>query len=512
MNVTTDDDSRIDVDTILLPHLMARVGEMEEELAVSPTGQRLGGELSAADVGHLFPDAPPAEGQGLRDVFDSFCQSLLPTMNPWNHPGFMAYFGIGATPAALLGAAIMAQLNTNAMLWRTSPGGTAIAEATANWLRQMMTLPDVFKGLFLDSASASVIHAMTAARERATDGRTRREGVGQRRLRVYVSDQTHFSVHKAAITTGIGLENVVVIPSDDEYRMNVWALEQAVTTDIAQGFTPCMVVGTVGTTSTTAVDPLPALARVAEEHGIWLHVDAAYGGMVAVVPEFRHVLAGCEAADSITVNPHKHGFVPLGCSVLFLKQREIMAEIFRQRGKYTVSRPDETVNLMDYTFGTGQPVRALPLWFEIQVEGVRGVIQRLREHMRLGRWLADAIAASGEFELLTPVTFSTICFRARPCGWGEADLRAINEELLQRFNGQRRFAISSTELRGKFALRLTIGNHRTDDKIVRTAWQALRVELRDVIRARAVAASSGDFGSRPPAWSFWARRHRGAAA
>ncbi len=498
-----------------LSGLMANLGNFANRLATDPEAVPLSPGINPGDIRRLLPAEPPQRGEALERVLERFAIELEPAINPWNHPGFLAFFGISTPPAALAGAFLEALYNSNAMLWKTSPAGTEISQVTADWVRQMIGLPDVFSGLFFESASVAVLHAMVGARERVTAMVARQRGLtDDRRLRAYVSSETHFSVTKAAIVAGIGIDNVRIIPADQALQMDVDRLECAIRNDLEAGDAPFFVVGTVGTTSTTSIDPIQRLGDLAERYGLWFHVDAAYGGMVAAVPEFRHVLAGCERADSITVNPHKHGFVPLGCSLLYVRELGHLSQIFRQRGNYTTSAATETFNIMDFTFGTGQPIRALPLWFVIMNYGSEGFVARIREHMRLGQLFRAWIEQADEFELLAPVTFSTIVFRARPADVHDEDeLRTLNESLLLAFNGSHRSVISSTQVSGRFGLRLTIGNYLTDEAVLHRSWNLLQSELHALMPAvQRETLAAGRGVAVYPAWSYWARRARRIAA
>ena len=432
------------------------------------------------DIKAQLPAAPPEQPQSMDRILADFENILLPGITHWNHPGFFAYFSITGSMPGILGELLMAALNVNAMLWKTSPAATELEDVALDWLRQMLGLPAGLDGVIMDTASISSMVAIAAARE-ALDLDVRRRGLAGRpdlpRLRLYVSDQTHSSVEKGAITLGLGQENVVKIPSDDDFRMRVDALATAVQSDIAAGYRPFFVCATVGTTSTTSIDPVPAIAAVAQKYDLWLHVDGAYGGMAAIVPEMRHVLAGAEQADSIVVNPHKWLFTPIDLSALYTRHPHILKRAFSLVPDYlrTAEGDAETVkNLMDYGVQLGRRFRALKLWLVIRTYGQEGLAARLREHIRLGQQLAGWVDESPDFERLAPTPFSTVCFRARPISVPEAELNRLNEQLMTAVNETGEIYLSHTNLGGKFTLRLAIGNIRTEERHVARAWELLQ--------------------------------------
>lgn len=443
--------------------------------------------LSRSQPGQIkarLPATPPPQAESIDQVLADFEDILLPGITHWNHPGFFAYFGITGSGPGILGELLMAALNVNAMLWRTSPAATELEEVTLDWLRQMLGLPAGLEGVIMDTASISSLVAIVAARE-AAGLEVRARGLAGRadlpRLRAYISDQTHSSVEKGAITAGIGQENVIKIPTDAAFRLQPEALRAAIEADVAAGYRPFFVCATVGTTSTTSIDPIPQMADIAAEYGLWLHVDGAYGGMAAIVPEMRHVLAGAERADSIVVNPHKWLFTPIDLSVFYTRRPQVVKQAFSLVPEYLRSAESEAKavkDYMDYGVQLGRRFRALKLWLVMRVFGQAGLVARLREHIRLGQQFAAWVDNSPAFERLAPAPFSTVCFRARPSHLDdEAALNRLNEDLLNRVNATGEIFISHTRLNGKYALRLAIGNIRSEEKHVRRAWELLQLEL-----------------------------------
>jgi aromatic-L-amino-acid/L-tryptophan decarboxylase len=445
---------------------LAEVGRCPVLPAVRP------GEIAAR-----LPAAPPRTGEPMDDVLRDFREVVLPGVTHWNHPGFMAYFAITGGGPGILGEMLSAALNVNAMVWRTGPAATELEERTLDWLRQMVGLPEGFRGTIQDTASISTLVAVAAARE-AAGLDVREEGLSGRgipRLRLYCSEEAHSSVEKAGITLGIGRAGVRRIPTDAEYRMDPGALEAAVREDLAAGVHPFCVVATVGTTSTSSIDPVPAIADVCARHGLWLHVDAAYAGPAAVAPEFRHILDGCGRADSLVLNPHKWLFVPVDCSALYTRRPEVVRRAFSLVPDYLVTpEGEEATNLMDYGPALGKRFRSLKLWMTLRWFGEEGIAARIREHVRLARGFAARVEAEDGWELLAPVPLSLVVFRHRPAGVPGARVDTLNERILERVNASGEVFLSHTRLRGCHALRLAVGNLRTTEAHLDRAWQLLR--------------------------------------
>ena len=425
-----------------------------------------------------LPDQTPDEPEPFDRILDDYDRLIVPATTHWNHPGFFAYFGITGSAPGILGEALAAALNVNAMVWKSGPAQTELEEVTLGWLREMIGLPKSFHGVINDTASSSTLYALAAAREAAGLEIRARGMAGRddlRPLRVYTSEEAHSSVDKAAITLGIGAENVVRVATDDEYRMSVDALRDAVRQDRARGLRPLAVVATVGTTGVTAVDPVPAIADICRSDDLWLHVDAAYGGSAAVVPEHRHVLDGCDRADSLVVNPHKWLFVPIDCSAAFTRHPDVMRRAFSLTPEYLETGETDGTNLMDYGVSLGRRFRALKLWFVLRYFGRTGIVAALREHIRLARWFANEVQNHRDFELLAPVPFSVVAFRFRPRETDdEHELDRLNQAILDRVNASGEIFVSHTRVAGRYAIRLAIGNLRTSETHVRRAWELFR--------------------------------------
>jgi len=440
-------------------------------------------QVEPGEVKARLPKEPPERPEPMEAVLQDVEKIIAPGLTHWNHPGFFAYFGITGSGPGILGELLSSAFNVNAMLWRTSPAATELEELVMDWLRQLLGLPPEFMGIINDSASVSSLCAIAIARE-ALGFRIREEGLAGRpdlpRLRIYTSEQAHSSIEKAAIVLGIGQAGVVKVAVDDEFRLRSEALEAAVTEDLKAGRKPFCVVATVGTTSTTSVDPVPEIADICERHKLWLHVDAAYAGAAALLSEKRWALAGCERADSIVMNPHKWLFVPLDCSAFYCRHPGVMKQAFSLVPEYLRTPEEDRVrNFMDYGIQLGRRFRALKLWMVLRAFGSEGLRQHLRAHVALAERFRGWIEASPSFELLAPVPFSVVCFRHRPEGLPEngeteAYLNRLNERLLDSVNRAGEVFLSHTQLNGKFTLRLAIGNLRTNEAYVRLAWELLQ--------------------------------------
>jgi len=443
------------------------------------------GELKAK-----IPNSPPDKGEPMDQILKDFEDIILPGITHWNHPSFFSYFSITGSGPGILGELLCSALNVNAMLWKTSPAATELEEATLSWFRQMLGLPEEFWGIIYDTASISTLHAIAAARE-AVPGLSAREeglGAGQSRLRMYTSEHSHSSVEKAAITLGIGKNGVKKIQVDSGFRMDTRALETAIVQDLESGWLPFCVVATVGTTSTTSVDPVTEIARISKRYNLWLHVDAAYAGPAAILPEMRWVLEGCESADSIVTNPHKWLFTPIDLSAFYCRRPEIVKKAFTLVPEYLKTSVDDTVtNYMDYGVQLGRRFRALKLWMVIRYFGREGLAGRIRQHLSWAQEFAGKIDASPRFQRMAPTPFSTLCFRAVPetmAGDDPESMDQLNAALLDAVNETGETFLSHTKLNERFTLRLAIGNLKTRKEHLDRTWELLQRELNRLEESR----------------------------
>jgi aromatic-L-amino-acid decarboxylase len=444
------------------------------------------------DVRRQLPPHPPVDPEPIDRILDDYRRVIVPNTTHWNHPGFMAYFAVTGSGPGIIGETLSAALNVNAMLWRTGPAPTELEEHVCDWLRQMIGLPGTYIGHINDTASVSSLISLAAARERLSDLDIRRRGMAGRSdlpaLTVYCSDQAHSSIDKAAITLGIGLENLRRIETDAQYRMRLDKLEEAIAADKAAGRRPIAVVATFGTTSTTSVDPLRAIGEIARREDMWMHVDGAYALVAGICPEFRDQMDGLEMADSIVTNPHKWLFVPVDCSTLLVKQPELLRRAFSVVPDYLTTTESDVTNLMDYGVQLGRRFRALKLWLVLRTFGVTGLQARVRYHCALARRFAGWVQEEPGLELVAPVPFSTVCFRAVP-DLPEQEQDAFNLRLVEAVNAEGHIFVSHTRLRDRWVLRLSVGNLRTRPKHIEKAQELIRAAHRVLLAEHGLQTS-----------------------
>ena len=452
-------------------------------------------QTKPGDIRSRLPKSPPENPESLDLVTSDFEKIVLPGITHWNHPRFFAYFAITGSYAGIIGEMLSSALNVNAMLWRASPAATELEETVLDWLRQMVGLPEQFEGVINDTASVSSLNAIAAARE-AASLHIREKGMAGRnelpRLKIYTSEEAHSSIEKAAIVLGFGQDGIQKIPTDDSYRMDARVLEKTIRQDLDSGVKPICVIPTIGTTSTTSVDPVAEIAEICRDHGIWMHVDAAYAGSAALIPEMRTLFAGWEKADSIVTNPHKWLFTQLDCSVLYCRRPEVLKQAFSLVPEYLRTIEEGHIkNFMDYGISLGRRFRALKLWMIIRSLGREGIANAVSDHIAYARRLADMIRADGNFQLLAPVPFSTLVFQFRPKAfsrsdgtWSEPEINSLNERLLNSVNQTGRAFLSHTKLRGKFGIRMTIGNLKTNWEDVSETWELIQQEATTLQRAK----------------------------
>jgi aromatic-L-amino-acid decarboxylase len=446
----------------------------------------------AIEPGTIAPQLPahaPERPESMTDILADVDRLVFPNATHWQHPGFFAYFATSASGPGVLGEMITAALGQNPMLWRTSPIGTELESVVVRWLREGLGLPDSFDGLLTDTASTSTLIAVAAAREAAGLEAAARGLAGREDVagpRVYASAEAHSSVEKACMTLGLGRAALVKVPTNDRYEMDADALAAAISADRAAGLRPIAIVATIGTTSSTSVDPVAAVAAIAEREGLWLHVDSAYAGVVAMLPDRRAPFEGWERADSIVVNPHKWLFTPLDASLLLSRRMDQLRAAFSLVPEYlrTLDRVNPVLDYNEYQPQLGRRMRALKLWMQLRWFGMEGIRRRIAYHLDLGSAFASWVDADPDWERLAPAPFSTICFRHRPARFaGREDEPAIrlqldemNTRLMDAVNRTGEIFLSHTRLRDRFTIRMAIGNLHTEPRHVDRAWALLRAE------------------------------------
>ncbi len=436
-------------------------------------------DVRPGEIRRQIPAHPPEKGEPFEAMFQDFRELILPGMTHWNHPGWFAYFPGNNSPPSILAELLTAGLGAQCMSWATSPAATELEQVTMEWLRQMLGLPAEFVGSLQDTASTATLVALLSARERATGDVSGARGMAAATapLTVYASREAHSSVDKGVKLSGIGLDHLRHIPVDSAFAVDPAALERAIAADREAGLTPACVVATIGTTSSTAIDPVPAVAEICRRHGIWLHVDAAYAGAAAIVPELRHRFAGMELADSLVFNPHKWLLTNFDCTAYFVRDPEALLRTFQASPEYLRTRYDaEVVNYRDWGIQLGRRFRALKLWFVLRSYGVEGLREMIRGHVALAQELAGWVSRRPDFEVMAPVPFGLVCFRYRPEGKSEEELDAVNQELMTRANARRRFHLTHTRLSGRYAIRLVVGQRSTRRDRVEEAWRVIQEE------------------------------------
>jgi aromatic-L-amino-acid/L-tryptophan decarboxylase len=439
--------------------------------------------VEPGDIARRLPSSPPEQGEPFGQLFADFESIVMPGMTHWNHPGWFAYFPGNNSPPSILAEMLTATLGAQCMSWATSPAATELEQVTMDWLRQMLGLPETFVGVIQDTASTATLVALLSARERSSGYVSGEHGMAEAgRLTVYASAQAHSSVIKGVRLAGYGLDQLRLIPVDKDYAMRPDALGDAVSADLASGLRPACVVATIGTTSSTAVDPLPAIGEVCRRHRIWLHVDAAYAGTAAIVPELRHYFDGLEQADSLVFNPHKWMLVNFDCSAYYVRDRQALLRTFSITPEYLRTAQDQqVVNFRDWGIQLGRRFRALKVWFVLRSYGVEGLRAMVRGHIALAQELAERIRSSSDFELMAPVPFGLVCFRFHPPSARDPlVLDQLNRELLRRVNASGRVHLTHTELDERFVIRMVIGQRLTARQHVDEAWQLIQGAAREL--------------------------------
>lgn len=440
---------------------------------------------SPVKPGEIFgklPDDPPVKPESFESFMNDMDEIIMPGITHWQSPNFYAYFPANTSAPSILAEMVMATLGAQCMIWETSPAAAELEEKMMIWLRDLIKLPRAFEGVIQDSASTSTLAAILTARERTTDFRINDEGAASfPGLRVYCSEQTHSSIEKAVKISGIGRKNLVKIPVRKDFTMDVQKLREAVENDKKSGLKPCCVVATLGTTGTTAIDPLKSIGRICAENGIWLHVDAAMGGTALILPEYQWMLDGKEFIDSIVFNPHKWMFTGFDCSAYFVKNPAYLIRTFEILPEYLRTRTRGEVNdYRDWGVPLGRRFRALKLWSVIRMYGVEGLRDKVRGHIRIAKRLAEMIMRENDFQILAPVTLNVVCFRYKPSGKSEEELNGLNETLNYRLNDQGKIYLTHTTVNGVYTLRMVTGQTNVTPEHVEKAWKLIMKTAREI--------------------------------
>jgi aromatic-L-amino-acid decarboxylase len=438
--------------------------------------------VKPGDIFNKIPDAPPSDPESFSALMKDFEEIIMPGITHWQSPNFFAYFPANTSPPSILAEMLTSALSAQCMIWETSPAAAELEERMMIWLRDLIGLPPGFEGVIQDTASTSTLAAIITAREKISRFAVNEEGFKNAgTLRVYCSGQTHSSVEKAVKIAGIGRKNLIKVAVNENYSMNPGKLREAINEDKKNGFIPCCVIVTLGTTGTASVDPLRAIGEICRENDIWLHVDAAMGGTALILPEFQWMLDGREYIDSFVFNPHKWMFTSFDCSAFFIRDTESLIRTFEILPEYLKTRTRGKVNdYRDWGIPLGRRFRALKLWSVIRSYGTNGLRDKIRYHISLASRLAENISAEPDFELLAPVSLNVVCFRYRPSVITEDKLNSANELLNHTLNDTGRIFLSHTMLNGRYTLRMVTGQTNVTLDHVEKAWDLIREKAREI--------------------------------
>jgi len=437
--------------------------------------------VEPGDIKKLIPAVPPARGEAMEGIFRDFENIIMPGITHWQHPGWFAYFPANNSPASVLGELLTAGLGAQGMVWKTSPAAAELEEVVLDWLRQMIGLPDGFSGVIQDTASTATLCAMLSAREKATGFESNDSGL-KLPLTVYASEEVHSSADKGVRIAGFGRKNFRRVPTDERFALIPEKLDEALARDKEAGFVPAFVMATAGTTSSGAIDPLRAVGEICRKYGVWFHIDAAWGGTAALLPEKRWILDGAELADSLVFNPHKWMLTNFDCSAYFVRDPGALIRTFEIHPEYLKTGVDAKVkNYRDWGIQLGRRFRALKLWFVVRSYGVEGLQAMVREHIRLAGLVKDWVEADSRFELLAPVDLALVCFRLND-GRDEEALNELNRRFQERINAAGPVFLTHTSLRGKHTIRLVVGQRTTEERHVRGAWDIISAAAGEVLK------------------------------
>jgi aromatic-L-amino-acid decarboxylase len=441
---------------------------------------------SSVEPGEIFkkiPDKPPQFPESFDSLMKDFNEIIMPGITHWQSPDFFAYFPANTSPASVLAEMITSTLAAQCMIWETSPAAAELEEKMMNWLRDLIGLPSGFEGVIQDSASTATLAAILTARENATNFSGNIEGIqNPGSLKVYCSEQTHSSVEKAVKISGIGKKNLIKIPVRDDFSMDPVKLRETIAADKNKGFIPCCVIATIGTTGTTAVDPLRATGEICNEFGAWLHVDAAMAGTALILPEFQWMLDGKEYIDSFVFNPHKWMFTNFDCTAYFIKDAGKLIKTFEILPEYLKTRTRGKVNdYRDWGVPLGRRFRSLKLWSVIRTFGVKGLQEKVRDHINIAHSLEQWISKENDFEILAPVVICVVCFRFAPAGYNEEQLNKLNEKLNHTLNDTGKLYLSHTVLNGRYTLRMVTAQTNVTITHVEKAWNLIKDTARNML-------------------------------
>lgn len=433
-------------------------------------------DIKPGDIKKQLPAAIPGAGEPFERIFKDFEDIILPGMTHWQHPQFYAYFPSGSSAPSILGEMLSTTMGAQCMIWLTSPSAEELEERMMEWLRDAIGLPKEFVGVIQDSSSSSTLVALLSAREwKSRYGINQAGFTGKEKFRIYASNQAHSSVDKDVRIAGFGIDNLVKIGTDRDFALKADDLEAAIVKDKASGCTPLCVVSTLGSTSSTAIDPIDKIAEICRKHGLWHHVDASYSGNALILPEMRWMSKGAENCDSFVFNPHKWLLTHFDCSAYFVRDKEALVNTFSIMPEYLKTPEDKLVNnYRDWGVPLGRRFRSLKLWFVLRTYGLEGLQQRLRDHIAYGQWVKEQVEATPDFELMAPAPLNLVCFRLHPKGMDdEKQLDELNTRLIQQLNASGKILLTQTRLNNRFVIRFVAGQTHATLETVKHGWNLI---------------------------------------
>ncbi|SDD28288.1 aromatic-L-amino-acid decarboxylase [Algoriphagus faecimaris] len=460
----------------LLVDWMADYLEEKENYPVTPS-------VKPKAIFNQLPGSAPENAESFEQIFEDFKEIVLPGMTHWQHPSFFAYFPANNSEPSILAEMLMSTLGAQCMSWLTSPAATELEEQVCDWLRDAKGIDSSWKGVIHDTASTATLSAILTAREKATRFQINERGFsGNQVFRIYSSSHVHSSIDKAVKIAGIGVQNLVRIPVDENFSMIPSELEKAILADKETGYLPLCVVSALGTTSSTAVDPIDEITQITQKYGLWHHIDAAFAGTALLLPEFQHLIQGHQGADSYVFNPHKWMFTNFDCTVFFIREPQYLVNTFSLTPEYLKTQLDDQVNnYRDWGIQLGRRFRALKLWFVIRTYGMEGIRAKLRNHLVLAQKAKSWIENEADMEILAPVNFNTICFRMNPANLPSDQLNSLNESWMNRVNQTGKVFFSHTKLNGSYVIRWVIGQTDVQEKHIAAAWSLLKEEKQKLL-------------------------------
>lgn len=460
----------------LLVDWMADYLEEKENYPVTPS-------VKPKAIFNQLPGSAPENAESFEQIFEDFKEIILPGMTHWQHPSFFAYFPANNSEPSILAEMLMSTLGAQCMSWLTSPAATELEEQVCDWLRDAKGIDSSWKGVIHDTASTATLSAILTAREKATRFQINEKGFsGNQVFRIYSSSHVHSSIDKAVKIAGIGVQNLVRIPVDENFSMIPSELEKAILADKETGYLPLCVVSALGTTSSTAVDPIDEITQITQKYGLWHHIDAAFAGTALLLPEFQHLIQGHQGADSYVFNPHKWMFTNFDCTVFFIREPQYLVNTFSLTPEYLKTQLDDQVNnYRDWGIQLGRRFRALKLWFVIRTYGMEGIRAKLRNHLELAQKAKSWIENEADMEILAPVNFNTICFRMNLANLPSDQLNSLNESWMNRVNQTGKVFFSHTKLNDSYVIRWVIGQTDVQEKHIAAAWSLLKEEKQKLL-------------------------------